>query len=91
MLLVSLKTWPLGMPYPRWVGYQAKEELLSVVTYGFIGCYGDVHGADKGSLCWRGKTGWHGSRLESCAERVRVVLGAVWARVEKFFVRVTEC
>ena len=31
--------------------------VLSVVTHGFIGCSGDVHGTDMESLCSRGETG----------------------------------
>jgi len=36
--------------------YLAREEVLSVVTHAFIGCYGDVHGTDMESLCWRGES-----------------------------------
>jgi len=48
MLLIFLKHGQLTC---RTRGrYLAREELLSVVTHGFIGCYGDVHAADMESL-----------------------------------------
>jgi len=38
--------------------YLAREEVLNVVTPGFIGCYGD----DRWSLCWICGTGGRNSR-----------------------------
>ena len=47
-----MATWP-AVPRGR---YLTREEVLSIVAHGFIGCYGYVHGTDMESLCWRGET-----------------------------------
>ena len=61
MLLISFKKHGY-LAYRTSGRYLAREEVLSVVTHGIIGCYGDVHGTDMESLCWRGETGVHASR-----------------------------
>jgi len=52
----------------------ARQEVLCVVTHGFIGYYGDVRGTDMESLCWRGETDGHAPRHPSLAFPLRVLL-----------------
>jgi len=50
MLLIPFNTWAMAtLPCGR---YLAREEVLNVVTLGFIGCYGD----GRWGLCWRCET-----------------------------------
>jgi len=53
----SFKTWPLRLPYTALGTWREKRYWLSVLTHGFIECYGDVRGTNKERLCGRSKLG----------------------------------
>jgi len=56
-----MASWPVVL-HGR---YLSREDVLSVATHGFIGCYGAGCGTDMESLCWRGETGVHARRHPS--------------------------
>jgi len=66
VLLISLNTWSIGLPYSK-VGILAIDEVLSIATRGFIGCNGHVRRTNMESLFWRGETEGHGPRHPSLA------------------------